>query len=415
LFAVYTGEDDLNKITSEVESLLRELDLGDIERSAHHVQGGPVSFSIYGKKGATIVAADERRVGEEELPSHLLHDFALVTEGLLSNVALEALSAIRTNTHRLLRRFHSGIDAPYVTHRAMTEPPEEAEEHPIPLIAAEIEGVLADDVKIRELIGIKAVGEWLNHVAINSEVIQEQLGMSEDAFRAALMAMLKDGLVRVRPRPEQREWGELTARLRNYDRGAASTITRALSSGRAVDSSESDMEFALLTSLRSQYDAPPPILKLGTIVEDDSGGDKKYYWICVQPVCDSVRIKGARNFPFLRLIEKASSASDQFDFVVFDRSNYKRFKWSRRPFEMAMIGMRSDNSSRSVKGKRNNGEWHFDREDGSTLRWIADLKADHAHRLVDEFANGIKRVGLAESEWLRRMALSAQVPVRHEG
>ena len=137
---------------------------------------GPVTIVVYGKGKPTIVGADaERRVGEDELPERLRDEFSEMTAGLLSNAALEALSAIRTNTHRILSRFNRGVDAPYVAHRAMMQPPEEAEEHPVPLIASEIEGVLADDLRISELVGFQALTEWLEDLALREETVQTQL------------------------------------------------------------------------------------------------------------------------------------------------------------------------------------------------------------------------------------------------
>lgn len=170
------------------------------------------------------------------------------------------------------------------------------------------------------------------------------------------------------------------------------------------------MKFALLTSMRTRYEEPPPILKLGTIVAADDNHQTRY-WLCVQPVCDSLRFSGSRDFPFLRLKVKDPAGSEPFDFVVFDevRKKYEGLRCSRKAFDMTLFKMRPDKDSKSVRGNLNAGHWFFFRlGKDSPLRWIADLKTDHAHRIVDLFANDIKRVGLTESEWLRRMALQPQ-------
>ena len=46
------------------------------------------------------------------------------------------------------------------------------------------------------------------------------------------------------------------------------------------------------------------------------------------------------------------------------------------------------------------------------VRWIADLKTDFAHRVANMFAAEVSRVGLTESEWLRRMGMKypPQIP-----
>ena len=38
----------------------------------------------------------------------------------------------------------------------------------------------------------------------------------------------------------------------------------------------------------------------------------------------------------------------------------------------------------------------------SKYRWVADLKPEHAQRVANEYAYELSRVGLTESEWLRR-------------
>ena len=406
LIAIYTG-DGLASIKKEAENLLTESGLGSVTSGTYHVTAGPVMITVYGKDGSSIVGDDaNRRVGEGDLPKLLQGDFTRMTEGLLSNAALAALSAIRTNTHRILSRFNPVMDAPYVAHRAMMEPPEEAEEHPVPLIASEIEGVIADDDEIAKLVGLDAIKEWLDSTSLQEEALRDTLGMDSGAFKEVFLSLLQKGLNKADGGSEFPRWGNLVESLKNNDRSAASVLTRILAPGE-TDETSPDMKFALLTSLRWRYEEPPRVLKLGTIVATDEGGNTRY-WLCVQPVCDSVRLSSARSFPFLKLKIKGPSDGEPFDFVVLDslRGEYKRLRCSRKPFDMILFKMEPERSSKSVKARRDGDSWLFDRAGGeSPLRWIADLKTDHAHRIVDLFANEIKRVGLTESEWLRRMAI----------
>lgn len=410
LIAIYTGELDLQAITDDVSNLLQHLDIGEIRRSSpFRASAGSVTVAVYGKEKPTIGGVDaERRLSESKLPERLRNEFSEMTAGLLSNTALEALSTIRTNTHRILSRFNPGVDAPYVAHRAMIQPPEEAEEHPVPLIASEIEGILAEDTKISQLVGLEAIKEWLDTVDIGSNYLQVELQMSIEEFKNVFLSLLELGLGKSTTGSDSLKWKELTDRLRNNDRTVAGSITKLLSSSEP-EGSERDMEFARLTSLRSQYDAPPPTLKLGAIVVKTEGSDRRY-WLCVQPVCDSVRIDSTRSFPFLKLIEKPADSTAPFDFVVLDQGEHRRFRYSRRVFDMTLFKMRADKNTKSVTAHRNGDDWLFDGTENTALRWVADLKAEHAHRVVDEFVNGIKRVGLTESEWLRRMATTNRSP-----
>ena len=401
LIAIYTGDENLESITAEVTPLLKNLDLGEVEASRYSVRAGPVTIAVYGKGKPTIQPVDaDRRVDEKELPGRLRDDFAEMTEGLLSNAALESLSAIRTNTHWILRRFNRTLDPAYIAHRAMIQPPEEAEEHPVPLIVSEIEGVLADDREIPELVKLKAVREWLDQLSLGEKTLQVE--MDSKAFKAALISLLEHGLERADVPPEQPRWADLVERLTNYDRSAAGIITDVLS-GDGADGAELDMRFAVLTSLRSRYEAPPPVLRLGSIVATKDSGNS-IYLLCIQPLCDSVRLDRTRKFPFLKLNERKAGSGQSFDLVVGDGQQLKRLYVSRNAYDIRVIPMKPDPKSKWVEGKRTNDQWEFRRVQGSPVRWLADLKPVFTHRILNQFVGHVSRVGLTESEWLRRMA-----------
>ncbi len=404
LIAIYTGDLGLDSIANELAEFLGTLGF-DVERDGlYRIKADSVTISVYGKPKPKIEAAgDERRVAEDELPKRLQRDFAGMTAGLLSNAALASLSAVRTNTHRILSRFSPRIDPPYVAHRAMLQPPEEAEEHPVPLIAAEIEEVLADDERIQELVGLAAIGEWLNDIVLEQKTLRDSLELGPDEFRAELLLLLRLGLKETAAKAKTGKWKKILKGLDDYDRKTAHVLTRALAPEEG-EAATLDMEFAQLTSSRSRYDKPAPVLKLGTVVaiEEDSHIS---YKLCVQPVCDSFRIDGTRPFPFLKLVEKQDGEGGPVDFVLFDQGRYVKLKCIMKVHRMVFFNMDAEVQSKSVKASRHGDSWHFAMSGGdTTLRWVADLKTNHAHRAVDQFANEIKRVGLTESEWLRRMA-----------
>lgn len=393
LIAIYTGEENLKSIAEESARLLAGLPLEPLVKDTYSVSAGPVTIGVYGKGKPTIQWNDSsRRVNEKELPNRLRNDFAEMTRGLLSNVALESLSAIRTNTHRILRRFDRALDPAYVSHRAMMVPPADAEGHPIPLIVSEIEGVLSDDLEIIELVGLEAIGDWLHD--INPDEAQlEKLQIDAGGFKESLLRLLEKGLGED-PEDKHGEWLSLRKKLKKGDRKKAGVLTQLL------DRTDSTMDyrFALLTSIRSRYDAPPPRLGLGSIVHAEGHG----YLFCIQPACDSARLEGARGFPFLTLIEREEG--DSFDLVVEDGSAWKRLHVSRKAFDLRLISMKPGESG-AVAGHRTQDGWVFDCSDESArVRWLADLKPEFAFRVLNEFVGSVSRVGSTESEWLRRMA-----------
>ena len=409
LVAIYTGENDLEKIAEEIQELLSDLSWTDeVSLEERTIRAWPVTVKVYGKPGALEAPG---RIPAEELPDQLVDDFTEMTSGLLSNVALESLSTIRTNTHRILNRFHSGLDASYVSHRALSTPPQEAEEHTLPLVASEIESVLADDERIRRLVNLDALSEWLQDQQISG------FGLDDATMGRALLELLEVGVEPLGHRlkysdnryqnERNGQFGTKTSAWSAWDKAVKSgwkkhgALTEFLAGTQDKDPAPartigSDEEFAMLTSLRAQYDAPPPTLRLGTIVRDE----ENRHWLCVQPLCDGVRIEGERAFPFLKL----EQSDKKFDLVVpADSGEALGLKISYKLFEARLVHFQAGDKPCIEAARGEDETWNFvpSRTEGA-FQFIADLKPAHANRIANDFGREISRVGLMESEWLRR-------------
>jgi hypothetical protein len=91
-----------------------------------------------------------------------------------------------------------------------------------------------------------------------------------------------------------------------------------------------------------------------------------------------------------------------FDLVVHDQNGfvklrvvYKQYQSTSIRFDPAVDG------SGKVKGRIIDNDIRFETADGSYL-WLAELKTEHAQRIINKYAAEQARVGLDESEWLRR-------------
>src|SRR5581483_8644624 len=102
---------------------------------------GVIRLVILGKPSKKRVAAfiPYQVDDDAELPERAVKEFASMTTGLVSNVAVVALAEIRKATHRLLTRFGSELEPPYLAHRALLAPPSEGNDQLLPLIVSEIE------------------------------------------------------------------------------------------------------------------------------------------------------------------------------------------------------------------------------------------------------------------------------------
>jgi hypothetical protein len=407
LIAVYTGEPDLPKIADRIGEFLEERQAGQVTRSDFGFTAGAVRISLYAKSGGRGVGdVTSRTFSEDKLPQQLISEFSGATTGLLSNVALKSLGALRDNTHRLITKFSNELDAPYLAHRALMVPPEEAEQHPIPLLSSELQDVL-EDREVSSLVSPDVIQAWLSSQMGAGLVFDGKFdGMTAEDVRSALVDLIEKGLDGETSSENHESWKILIDLLKDTtSRENLSRVTDLLTP-EEVEGRERDMAFALLTAVRSRYDAPNPILTLGTIVVEESPDGPKYL-CCIQPPCDSIRLPWkTRAFPFLRMVDAATSAAQDFDVVVRDGAELKALRLDLHPYQSRLINFKPRNKAqREIRAAREGNEWVFQRgPEESRLRWVADLKPAQAQRVANMYGATIARVGLTESEWLRRMA-----------
>jgi hypothetical protein len=154
-----------------------------------------------------------------------------------------------------------------------------------------------------------------------------------------------------------------------------------------------DERFAMRMTLRTAYERPERVLSLGTVVAGPTGS----FWLCVQPACDSVRIKdGKRRYPFVPLTVNPAS----FDLIVEDHGAAIRLKLSRKPSEIRHWTFSADKHVRAVVASGNPPCFRTTSRIG--FRWIAQLNESHAVRAAQDVGAEQSRIGLAESDWLRR-------------
>jgi hypothetical protein len=413
LIAIYTSLLELDKIVEETQIFLqgKGLNFAKEENDEFSLLKDGAKIVFYrknrGLKPPVLVQA--RTVSEDELIDRLIDDFTKMTYGLLSNIALDSLGALRDNTHRILRKFERRLDAPYVTHRTMVTPSDEAQQHPVPLLTAEFNDVL-EDCGVDKHASLEMIDKWLNHQIESGEIILKNkiANLSADQLKIALIDIVKNGVdaefLKHKENGALPAWKTELGKVKSGD--ANSAITKLLINDDTASSR--DLDFAILTTMRSRYEKPEPMLTLGTIVAKTEGNIDKYY-ICIQPVCDSVRLKQDTVFPFLKLHDSADPNDDgkikeNFDIVVKDNGTYKKLRTNLKPRDILLATLKHQ-PSEEIRAEQNvGGPFVFKTLDHEPdLRWVGDLKFAHAQRVANDFAREISRVGLMESDWLRRM------------
>lgn len=401
LIVVYTGEGDLSKIA---DSIAHVFDPECREEEGLVLRRGAVRVAVYAKHSARNIGPhSSRRVSFQNLPERLITEFAKMTEGLVSNTAVESLSVLRENTYSLLTRLHSDLDAPYLTHRMLISEPDDATDFLVALIASELRGVL-DEQSVGTQASGHAIEAWLEER--HSSKAQFEIGnnrgtnsLSRDQVKQWLLEGYFEPYDEGRMKYLRKKSDEITAQLSNEDADQATRL---------------DMEFAMLTSLRTRDKGTEivPMLTLGTIVEDitDVNEGSPQYWLCIQPRCDSVRLGGEqRMYPLLPY--EVKEPSQGFELVLRDSNeDFVCLKLIDEPSKCSMIPFKPlPESQHIICATKQEAGFVFESETSGPkgrkrYKWIADLKYEQAQRSISRFASRMSSVGLDEFEWLRLSA-----------
>lgn len=415
LLCVYTTDPDLSAVQRAIqrslESVYKDEDIQAGDSGGRFLICAPhLRVVIYAKPSRRV--RDDHVVAEGELPARLVSDFNDFSQGLLSGLVLHSLGVVKDEAHRLLARFPDEIDAPYLTHRALVGPVQ-AEQFALQLVADELGSVLSS-ANVQAAVHQAQVDRRLNDLLPRQRgpKVRTKTGdvylRRDDTFEF-FSQVPKDKVVR-------REDGA------EYSLRKARSYTHLLvgSEGEAV---ELDHSFAALSCLARNPRFEPetaaaPVLALGTLVQrmadselNDGRPDVVEYLLCLQPLCDTVRLDDATPFPFIPL-EVRQEGDGPFNIVTFTPE--VGGKSSRRCY-LSTSGKKirdlksfrfTPNEARLVGAvwEAAGGGWTFRDIEGNSFWWLGDLRTDHGHRMAGTFGSMLGRIGLDESEWLRLMA-----------
>lgn len=151
----------------------------------------------------------------------------------------------------------------------------------------------------------------------------------------------------------------------------------------------------------------PKTLSLGTIVHNP--GKDSQYFLCIQPVCDTVRLKGDTAFLFVKLTKTDPQDGRVSHVVVNDNGEVLELFYQAKSFQCYVATFSPENrGSKRVMAElqednHSNHSYVFTDTANKAYIWLGQLKTAHAQRAVERLASDLSRVGLAESEWLRRL------------
>ena len=401
LIIIYTGETNIDSISASIKEKITDKFDTDFSSDDNNFAfyKGHLRIAIFAKKETPVNPGFEDRViSIADLPEKLSIEFAKITSGLVSNVAIESLSVLRDNTHLFLSNLESEIDPSYLAHRALLPIPDDAKNLAVDIIASEFHSLL-ENFEVGDITDINAIDAWLR---MNKSDKSFPLNGPWGDIELTCEDICKCQRIGI----ERFDWKpHLTKdKQKILKKNVHKTLTQTFCNDED-DFQESDYKFAMLTSVKNLYNGSrSPILTLGTILKEEPGdlNDNEKYWLCLQPRCDCVRIEGSRNFFFLAL--NKVEGGNNFDVVIkIGKSEYEKLKINQKIYKASYLEFSSNSiDDKVIRAKKEGDFFVFKTIDGLVFRWISELKNEHSQRIANNFAANISRVGLDESEWLRR-------------
>ena len=395
LIVIYTAVPDLSKIASEVARMLDGAQvIGD---KGNRVAAGSIRLVVLAKPDTKVdPTLAEEVVPFSDLPNRVINEFAVAVEGLLSNVAFAAVAAIRNNTHRILNRFDRTLDPAFLGHRMLLPDPEDSELHLVELILQELSAVL-DSAEVGRNADYSAIRQLVSDAVL---VVEDVYRIGEFAARNGLstselaMRFVQEGV-------SDPNCG-LSNNERKDIRGWISKIFALGPTNSGGQNANINEQWSMLMSSKLDYGRSSPKLRLGVLVRDSQSG---VFMLCMQPVCDSVRLSAPTAFPFLPLEQTAGSS----DVVIKYAEEYYPLNLKLKFRDLLMVTFEpSADSGGSVRAQRSAGNegWQFvPASDRAPLEWAGELRDSFAHKFANRFAESASRVGTNDSELFRRLLL----------
>lgn len=395
LLAVYTGEGGLQEITKRVGKIINCFYDSDefIKHDEFRLSKGPVHAVVLAKEGSlseNVPGMADQVVSDAGLPHRLLEEFARVTSGLMCNVALEGLAALRDHVHQLLSKFDKNLDPAYLGHRMLLQHPSDSETHAVEVLGAEILSIL-EGQKAGDEANIEAISEWLTDA--QNDGLDLSIPFAVNGQAEPSDAWLKLLTVGYSSAPN------LPTTKRNLEKRSTEVFC-----GSKEEAIQANRMFSALMKLKTRYSTNTPRLTLGTILRLEWGGRQSRYYMCLQPKCDSVRLKQPTGFPLLPLVIKNKNDSNAtFNLVIsLEDGAWEHLEYQTKPSELAVRTFEpGPMPPGEITGTPNDEEFFFWDKQGRKYKWIAEVKDEHALKVVGNLANAIARPGPNDVEWLR--------------
>lgn len=379
---IYTGISDLLSVK---QSLIDECDF--TPTSDYLLRRDNTVAIIFGKPGVELPTDEKDRTTDyEALPGRIREELTSTFGGVVPEFVFASINSLRSLAPRWLATFNRNLDSGYLLHRMLLPNPEDAREHLADLLADEFLAAMAE----------RGTADKLSDTTLARHLVGPPTLIASPDELAALLkrsSKLSDPhknlpdieLVRLAVRRG-------IAPLGLGDSWSNKALNACVSAFGGGDTQHE--RFAALMCSRPLGDSPPA-LELGIVLTHNEA-----IYLCIQPLCDSVRIEGSRQFLMVPLKEVARGAETSV--LIEFESGMKRLRFTTRPYLMRMPSFEATDGGRVV-AIRTADTWTFTDRDGGDYTAICRLREAFARQALATLSGAVARPGANASEWLRRL------------
>ncbi len=358
-----------------------------------------------------------KKVDDSKLCDAVINGFSNFNAGFLRNAILTSITSIRENTFKLLSLYPDTLDKAAISHfTSLQSSPlmfDQAStafhDYISKIISDNILDVLLYSESLEEALNSKIIISALEFAKAKESISiflheknekidtidYEQLiqSVTHDEFKKIIV----DGLdVSISGNNQEDQ-------LKTIENKIKTSFSNGKNFIRIEGKVEAFIEFSYNDCCRGYEKFSPSgrserPLKFGTIVTDENN-----YYLCLQPLCDSIRLNENTAFPFVRLesvdLENAMSNNKPFSYVVKKDGKFIALKAFKKPHQTLCSFMFSpDKATKSVQSDQSKS---FKNVDGKTFDWIAELKEPYTQIIMHNIAAHGTRIGVDKFEWLR--------------
>lgn len=355
-----------------------------------------------------IEVVNKGDIQEADLCDFLIDSFTELTAGLLSNAALSSIASIRDNTHNLLHKFNKGLDTAYLSHvLGLISSPDMREQanevafdYAVDLISEELKSELQTSSIVKNSLSEEVLMSWPQSLSRKAKAKRFRIKMGEDkvefnhtTMEKLISASKEEDLVAVLEEDLDIKGDAKTTTIDIFNKALIQLNFDKYDTKPLLDLCSLESTRRDIVNLKQHI----PALKQGTLIK----GNNKYY-ICIQPVCDTVRLKGEQSFTF---IEACISASN---FTHVMKSNGGHLKLNIKPSakKIKTITFIANEETKTILSIINeDGVPHFSsasNEPPIMFEWCGEFKFTISQAIVNGLAAQLARVGLDSFEWLRQ-------------